>query len=123
MTTTEIIDRYCQAWSDRDPARRTELLYSILSSGASYTDPTVQLKGASALLAHLVKMQAARPGARVARSTPVDEHHGVARFGFRVTGADGTVLREGTDIAFMSADGKRIERIVGFFGALADAAD
>jgi hypothetical protein len=49
----------------------------------------------------------------------VDAHHGVARFGWQVAQADGTVVVEGIDIALTSADGERIERIIGFFGPLA----
>jgi hypothetical protein len=71
MTLAGIVDRYCQAWSETDPARREH------------------------------------------------KHHGIARFGFEVIGADGNVLRAGTDVVFMSADGTRIERIIGFFGSLA----
>ena len=115
----EVIDRYCMAWSDPDPNRRVELLSAVWSPGATYTDPTVHAAGAEALLAHIERMQITRPGAHVLRSTQIDEHHGIARFGFQVIGTDGTILREGTDIAFISPDRKRIERIVGFFGATA----
>jgi hypothetical protein len=34
---------------------------------------------------------------------------------------DGTALPEGIDIAFISSDGSRIERIIGFFGPIARA--
>jgi hypothetical protein len=49
------------------------------------------------------------------RTSAVDCHHGVARFAWHVAQADGTVLLEGIDIAFLSPDGSRIERIIGFF--------
>lgn len=118
MSTTETIDRYCQAWSHPDPSRREELLADVWAAGASYTDPTVRLEGADALLTHIGRVQAGRPGARVVRTTDVDEHHGFARFGFQAIGTDGAILREGVDVAFMAADGTRIERIIGFFGPL-----
>ncbi len=89
------------------------------AAGATYTDPTVHAAGADALLAHIAKVQAARPGAKVLRTTQPDEHHCIARFGFEAIGADGNVLRAGTDVVFMSADGTRIERVIGFFGSLA----
>jgi hypothetical protein len=115
VSTLDIIDRYCRAWSEPEPALRAELLHSLWQDGASYTDPNVHLQGAEALLAHIAKVQAGRPGAKVLRSTALQEHHGMAMFGFRVVGADGAALREGTDVAFMSADGARIARVIGFF--------
>ena len=118
MKSSGVIDRYCQAWSAPDPVSRAQLLASVWSAGATYTDPGVHAAGADALLVHIAKIQASRPGARVVRTTAVDEHHGVARFGFRVLGADGAVLREGMDVAFMAEDGATIDRIVGFFGPL-----
>ena len=50
------------------------------------------------------------------RSSAVDAHHGIARFAWKVVLADGTELPEGIDIAVISSDGSRIERIIGFFG-------
>jgi len=91
----------------------------VWTANATYTDPTIHVEGANALLAHIAKVQATRPGAKVLRTTRLDEHHGMARFGFQVLGTDGTVLREGIDVAFMTADNARIERIIGFFGPLA----
>jgi hypothetical protein len=123
MSVTDVIDRYCLVWSEPDAQRRAELLASVWSDRATYSDPTVPDLGAEELLAHIARVQATRPGARVLRSTEVDEHHGVARFGFVVQGADGTRLREGVDIAFLSATHTRIERVVGFFGALRPLAD
>ena len=122
MRTSETIDRYCQAWSDPDPTRREECLAGIWAVNATYTDPTVRLEGALELLSHISKVQASRPGARVLRTTELDEHHGIARFGFQAIGTDGSVLREGVDVAFMDADGTSIKRIIGFFGPLVKAA-
>jgi hypothetical protein len=63
-------------------------------------------------------VRARRPGASVLRSSAVDAHHGLARFAWHVVQADGVALPDGLDIAFVSADGARIERIIGFFGPL-----
>jgi hypothetical protein len=118
MNSTELVDRYCQAWSEPDAARRSGLLRSVWGAGATYTDPLVHAEGAEELLAHIAKVQLSRPGARVVRTTVVDSHHGHARFGFHVVMPHGAIIREGIDIALISPDGKRIERIVGFFGPL-----
>jgi hypothetical protein len=121
MPTTEIetlIDTYCAAWSDPDPKRRREILESVWTAGATYTDPTVHAAGIDALLAHIGTVAARRPGAKVIRASRVDAHHGVARFAWRVVQADGTMLPEGLDVAEITPD-RRISRIVGFFGPLA----
>ena len=66
-----------------------------------------------------------QPSGLVARESPFyeaapfDTHHAVARFDWQATEADGHALLEGIDIAFISPDGSRIERIIGFFGPLA----
>lgn len=112
-----LIDTYCAAWSDPDARRRRDLLDSVWSEGATYTDPNVHAAGIDALLAHIDKVAARRPGARVVRTSRVDMHHNVARFAWRVVQADGKMLPEGIDFAETSGDG-RITRIVGFFGPL-----
>jgi hypothetical protein len=114
----ELIDRYCAVWSDPNPAQRADRLAQVWADGATYTDPTVHAAGASELLAHIDKVLARRPGARVVRTSTVDLHHGIARFAWHVVQADGTTLPEGLDIAELTADGARIRRIVGFFGPL-----
>ncbi len=119
MSIADLIDRYCEVWSEPDAGRRAALLASVWAEGATYTDPSVHAVGADALLAHIAGVQSRRPGAKVLRTSAVDEHHGLARFGWRVVMADGVALPEGLDLAVISADGARIERIVGFFGPLA----
>jgi hypothetical protein len=113
-----VIDRYCEAWSEPDPHRRAELLASVWAPNATYTDPTVHAAGVEEFLSHIARVQARRPGAKVVRTSELDEHHRVVRFAWHVLQADGTALPEGLDIAFVSADGTKIERIIGFFGPL-----
>jgi hypothetical protein len=118
VNAAALIDRYCEVWIEPDAARRAVLLASVWDAGATYTDPTVHAADAGELLAHIAAVQARRPGARVVRTSAVDFHHGIARFAWHVVLADGTALPEGLDIAAFSADGMRIERIIGFFGPL-----
>lgn len=49
---------------------------------------------------------------------PVDRHHDVARFSWQAVQPDGVVLIEGLDIAALSREGDKIERIIGFFDPL-----
>jgi hypothetical protein len=90
---------------------------------ATYTDPSVHAANAEELLSHIAKVQARRPGARVVRTSKVDIHHGIARFAWHVVQANGTALPDGLDIAFISSEATRIERIIGFFGPLARSAE
>lgn len=115
---TRLIDRYCAAWSEPSASRRSELLAEVWANDATYTDPRVHATTSAALLEHISRVLADRPGARVERTSAVDHHHGVARFAWRVVQADGSALPEGLDIAEFSPDGTRIRRIVGFFGPL-----
>jgi hypothetical protein len=119
MDTEQLIDRYCAAWTDSDPARRAALLEQVWADGATYTDPTVHAAGSAELLAHIARVQARRPGARVVRTSVLDVHHSSARFAWRAIDAHGTELVHGIDLALLSADGAKIERIIGFFGPLA----
>jgi hypothetical protein len=118
MDVGELIDAYCAVWSEPDGAARASKLDAVWSRGARYTDPTVEAQGADALLAHIAGVQERRPGAKVERTSAVDLHHGLARFAWHALAADGSVLRDGIDVAFISADGRRIDRIIGFFGPL-----
>ncbi|MDI9332669.1 MAG: nuclear transport factor 2 family protein [Alphaproteobacteria bacterium] len=118
MDVTELIDRYCQVWNEPDPQTRANLLASVWANGANYTDPTVHAANEAELLTHIASVQARRPGARVLRTSVVDAHHCMARYKWHVVQTDGTALPEGVDIAFLSQDGTRIERIIGFFGPM-----
>jgi len=118
MDTAELIDRYCLAWSDPQPAQRAVLLEQVWAAGATYTDPLAHATGSAELLAHITRVQARRPRGKVVRTSVVDIHHGIARFAWKAVDAAGATLIHGVDIVFLSADGAKIERILGFFGAL-----
>ncbi len=122
MSLEATIDRYCEAWTDPDPAKRAALLADVWAPGATYTDPMVHAEGAEALLKHIAGIHQHRPGARIARTSELQVHHDVARFAWQVTLPDGSSLPEGLDLAIFDADG-RIKWIVGFFGPLGSRDD
>jgi hypothetical protein len=117
MSIEAIIDRYCEAWSTPEPAARTAALAEVWAQDGRYTDPRADTCGAEALLQHIAGVLVQRPGARVVRTSAVQQHHGFARFAWQVIEADGTKLPEGLDIAVIGEDG-RITQIIGFFGPL-----
>ena len=114
-----LVDAYCRAWSDPDPAQREKLIQQALSPDATYTDPRADCRNPQELLAHIANILAARPGARIMLTSQVDVHHKVARFHWQVVMPDGTKLPEGIDFVEFTPDGSKIARIVGFFGPLA----
>lgn len=118
MNPSALIDAYCQAWSEPAEEERARLLREVWAATATYIDPTVHTQGLAELLAHIAKVRARRPGSRVIRTSQIDVHHQIARFAWRAVEANGNELPEGSDIAFISADGTKLERIIGFFGPL-----
>jgi hypothetical protein len=114
-----LVDAYCRAWSDPDPAQRKKLLNTALAPDATYTDPRADCRNPGELLAHIAKILADRPGARIELTSRVDMHHNVARFHWQVVMPDGTKLPEGIDFVEFTPDRSRIRSIVGFFGPLA----
>lgn len=118
MNVTSLIDQYCQAWTECDPVRRAELLVPLWAENATYTDPSAHVVGARALLDHIARMREKLPGVKLQRTSEVDLHHNVARFSWHAVPEDGGALPEGLDLAFVSEDHSRIERIIGFFGPL-----
>jgi hypothetical protein len=114
----EVIDRYCEVWNEPSAGQRAELLAQVWAPDSTYTDPSVHTTTPDELLTHIENVRARRPGSRVLRTSAIDFHHGVARFSWHVVQTDGAALPEGLDIAEFSSDGKRIQRIVGFFGPL-----
>ena len=118
MPFESLIDRYCEAWSSSDAEERSVAFREVWAADATYTDPTAHTVGADGLLAHIAEVLKTYPGARVERTSAVDRHHGIARFAWQMVLANGQRLPEGLDVATLSADGERIQSIVGFFGSL-----
>ena len=62
-------------------------------------------------------MQEQLPGHTLQRTTAIDVHHDLARFGWAASAPDGTVAVAGIDVVTFAADG-RIQSATGFFGDL-----
>ena len=118
MSAEGIVDRYCEAWSLPEPSQRAAALAESWAPAGSYSDPMVSVTGTDTLLAHIARVRANYPQARVVRTSVVDVHGSHARFAWQMVLADGTRLPEGTDVVHLSEDHSRIESIIGFFGPL-----
>ena len=115
MTLDKTVDAYCAAWGEPSGAARTALLNESWGDVGVYEDPLgVVPPGRSALDAHILKFQQGYPGAKIVRTSRVDEHHSKIQFTWRLILPDGSVAIEGRDFGELDASG-RIGHIVGFF--------
>src|SRR5690349_15992163 len=114
----QLIDTYCSAWNEPDPKRRDEIIRVVWNEAGTYIDPTAKLVGRKELSDHIGIVLAQYVGARVIRTSTIDAHHGMLRFAWKMTLPDGKSLPEGIDFGEIASDG-RLQRIVGFFGSLA----
>ncbi len=115
MTTQEVLDAYGAAWNENDEAKRRQLLETCWADDGTFTDPQSDIAGREALVAHIAEFQAQFAGAQIVPTSSGDEHHGMVRFTWRITAADGSTILDGIDFTTLAEDG-RIQKTVGFFG-------
>lgn len=118
-TTADLVDTHLLAYAEPDAARRGELLARVWADDGQLLDPPFEGTGREAIAALTDAVLEHFPGHAFRRTTAIDEHHGIARYGWELVAPDGTVAVAGTDVAEVR-DG-RLVRIVGFFGELAAA--
>ncbi|MDE0725948.1 MAG: nuclear transport factor 2 family protein [Alphaproteobacteria bacterium] len=100
----DIVNAYGAAWLEADADARRALLDIAWSDNGTYQDPTADVAGRGALVAHIGRFHQSMPGAQI-----------LIRFTWKMLGADGAVAMEGVDFGELADDG-RIAKIVGFFG-------
>jgi|SRR6476659_8579978 len=117
-TTTEAIeatvDTWLAAYCEPDTDRRTELIRQVWAPDGELVDPPLTGAGHDTLVALAGAVLAAYPDHRFRRTTPIDAHHGYARYGWTLVGPDGTTAVAGLDVAELAPDG-RLRKVVGFF--------
>jgi hypothetical protein len=117
MDVTETIEAYVDAWAERDPVRRADLLEAAFSDSGTYTDPRAMVSGRPALEQHIAGFLEQRfPTATMELRSRVDGYGKVARFGWAIVDQGATVI-EGVDFVVLDDDGK-IASVTGFFGPL-----
>jgi hypothetical protein len=122
MTNIETtIDHYLASWNEPDAGARTEQSRAVWADDGRLVDPLIDAVGPEAIAAAIGELQGQMPGHSLTRTTVVDAHHAHARFGWAVTGPDGTVAVAGIDVVTVAADG-RIQTAIGFFGETTAAA-
>lgn len=116
---THVIDTYLAAYCDPDADRRAALVAEAWSPDGTLMDPPFEGTGHAAIAALTDTVLTHFPGHVFRRTTPVDTHHLVARYGWELVAADGTVAVQGLDVVDLTDNGRQLARVVGFFGALA----
>lgn len=118
MELSELIAHYTDAWNQPDRARREQLLELVWDEQGTYTDPLGFVAGRGAFVDHIGAFIQQYPGSRLERTSEIDAHDRYFRFNWRMLKADGTLFVEGVDFGELSPSGQ-LQRLVGFFGALA----
>lgn len=109
------IARYFAAWNEPDPDKRKVLVHKAWAVDARSVDPLADVTGRDAICDMIGAVHQQFPGVSVHRSTDVDHHHDLVRFGWEILDADETVAVAGIDIARVDQDGQVVE-LLGFFG-------
>jgi hypothetical protein len=112
-----LIDAHLAAYADPDTSRRTATVQRIWADGGRLVDPPLAASGHAGIVDQAGLLLGQFPGHRFLRSSGIDHHHGVARYGWQLVGPDGSVVLEGLDIAQVDASG-RLQQVTGFFGPL-----
>jgi hypothetical protein len=110
------IDTYLEAYGETDAERRAQLIEQVWTKDGRLVDPPLDAEGHEGISGMAAAVQSQFPGHRFRRTSGVDAHHDVARYGWDLVSADGAVVLSGMDVAEL--DGDRIRRVTGFFGDL-----
>jgi hypothetical protein len=111
------IDTNLEAYLEPDDERRTSLIKDVWATDGHLFDPPLDAKGHDAINEMFVTVQGMFGGHRFRRTTGIDTHHGIARYGWELVAPDGSVALAGMDVAVVDQEGK-LTRIAGFFGEL-----
>ena len=116
---TATVDAYFAMLNEADPDRRAALARQAWTDDGAYYDPLLEAHGHDGLVEMVGGVHAQFPGQRFVRTSGIDAHHGIVRFGWELGDGEGTVTVAGIDVGVIAPDG-RLNRIVGFFGPLPD---
>jgi len=116
-TTLTTIDTYLAALNETDAERRTELVAEAWTPDGTYLDPMQEAAGHVGMVELAGGVHAAYPGHTFRRTTEIDGHHDLVRFGWELVGPDGSLTVAGIDVADLAEDG-RLRAVRAFFGDL-----
>lgn len=109
------VDTWLAAYCEPDAARRAELIAQVWDPDGELVDPPLTGSGHETIAALGGAVVGLYPDHAFRRTTPIDAHHGHARYGWELVGPGGTRAVAGIDVVELAADG-RLRKVVGFFG-------
>ncbi len=114
VSIDEIVARYFQAWNAPSDQRQSATA-TAYTADAYYCDGAAEAVGIEAIAAMIDGVMTQFAGARFDLASPIDHHHGQARFEWAMTSADGDRMLDGVD-AIRFTDEGLISQVLGFFG-------
>jgi hypothetical protein len=112
-----LIDDHLATYADPDRQRRSAAVQRLWAEDAQLIDPPLAARGHAQIVDQAEQLLAQFPGHRFRRSSGIDLHHGVARYGWQLLAPGGSVVLEGIDFAQLDGHG-RLAQVSGFFGPL-----
>lgn len=117
-STAKLIDSYLSAYGEPDCDARAKLVRDIWNPQGRLIDPPMSAQGHDEIVAQSDTLLSLYPDHRFHRSSAIDEHHGFAKYNWKLLNSQGVVVLAGTDFASIDDDGK-LACVVGFFGSAA----
>ena len=111
-----LVDGHLAAYCEPDSERRQSAIGRLWNLEGRLVDPPFESRGQQGIHEQAGMLLGQFPGHRFERTTAIDAHHDVLRYGWRLADPAGATVLEGVDILDLDVDG-RIGRVVGFFGA------
>lgn len=115
-SASSIAERYLAVWNQRDAGARRALVAQLFALDASYADPMMKSRGIDGIDAMIDAAQQQFPGHHFSLHGVPDGHNDVVRFSWTLAADDAAPLANGTDVAWVDADG-RLRQVTGFLNA------
>lgn len=111
----ETVDTYLTALTETDPAARANMVQAAWAEDGHFVDPLLEAQGHDAIQQLTDTVNAQYPDHRFHRTTGIDMHHGLIRFGWELQDPGNDIVAAGIDVGVVADDG-RLARIAGFYG-------
>jgi hypothetical protein len=111
------VDTYLSAYNETDEATRLALLSDAFAADGRLIDPPLTGEGRQGISDMMGAVHQQFPGHTFRRSSGIDEHHGLLRYGWELLGPDGGVVLAGMDLGELDANSQLVQ-VSGFFGPL-----
>lgn len=112
---TAVVDNHLAGYCEPDPIKRDKYIATAWADSGSLIDPPFDGTGRVAIAAMTDVVLTHYAGHTFRRTTAIDTHHNVGRYGWALVGPDGNAAVAGTDF-FEVDDAGQLVRVVGFFG-------